>query len=287
MSLSCTIYYKGKLKKKYNPMDLFNKIIENINDTKWNYEIRNENNLTITINAKSEPLNFYFENSCINNFCKVNVENNEEFVRVLDLFFDVHNMFFKFELQDDYGAWNDYLANKNPCKIKFRELTSEEMKRVKKFDKISNTSKNILLRIIGESIKKNKNDEISYQYLIDNINPNITGYCFASMEGLELFAILETWVFETMTYKNFGRVSEIDKNTRGLISCINAFTFGISETLFGLCGGSTGDKQAQIRKFYIQKIANKHLDIQKDSILMYQYIVSILDYLGFKIVEKK
>ncbi|MDO4282494.1 MAG: hypothetical protein Q4D02_02565 [Clostridia bacterium] len=282
--MSCTIYYKGKLKKRYNPTDVFNKIIEN---TRWRYEMKNEYFFTVIINLKSEPLNFHFQNSCIDDFCKVHVEDDKEYDRILELFFSIRNMFSQLEIQDDLGLWNDYLAKRNSCKIKLRELSEDEIKVIEKFDDQNSTSKNVLLRIIASSIRKDKNDIITYQYLIDHINPNITGYHFASMKGLELYGILETWIYETMTYQNCGRVSDIDKTTKGLQSSINAFTFGIAETLFGIYGGSTGDKQAKIRKFYHQEIVSKNVEIEKDSVLMYQYVVSILEYLGFQFVGRK
>ena len=273
--MSCTIFYKGKLKRKYQVAELFEVIIDKIKDSNWKYR-KEENCLTIDLNdGKSEPMQFQFHEHTLKGFCKVFCEENTEYDRIFDLFFHIQNMFFYLNIDDDFGMWADYLANKTPPKIKLRELTEQELKLIQRFDKEAESS-SILLGIIGMEIKKSKDDVISYQYLVEHINPNVPSYF------MEETGILETWVYETMTFKNYGRVCDINMDTRGLRSSLLAFSFGIAETMFGFFGGSTGPKQADIRKLYELEIYNKKIDLEKDHVLMFRYVLSVLEYLGFK-----
>lgn len=280
--MSCTFFYKGKLKKRVKPEDLYNEIIAKLDKFKCKYKLEGTDNLIVYINDKSEPLNLKFENNCIDGFCKIELKDYND---MLEIVYSIKNMFYIFEFDDDYGLWNDFLAKKNSCKIKLRELTEEEINEVKQFDYKSLPSRSILLGIIGQDIKKNENDKVSYQYLVDNINPSIPSY--TGWDGMELYEIIETWIYDTMSYKDFGKVNAIDKNTKGLTTNMQSFSFGICETLFQQFGGSIGEKQSQIRKLFEQEIYIKNIDIGKDCFLMFRFVLSVLDYLGFKRISKK
>ena len=280
MRIVCTVFYRGKLKKKHTVNELFNVIIDSVKDNGWLCNNQG-NRLEINLNdGESELLIFEFDNHKMNGFCKIYAVNDEVYKNLFDMFYTIEPMFYIFDIDDDYGMWADYIAKKSPCKIKLRELTEDEFKRINRYDENAKSS-GILLGIIGKDIRKNENDEITYQYLVDSINPNVPTY-FEDRNFFSIASILETWVYETMKYKNYGKVCDIDKNTRGLNSSIVAFSFGIAETLFGEYGGSTGPKQAQIRKLYELEIYNKKKDIDKEHMLMYRFVLSVLDYLGFK-----
>lgn len=281
--MACTFYYKGKLKKKFKTTDLFNEIIKELDKTMCKYKLESDEDLLININNKSEPLRIKFENNRINGFCKIELE---DYNKMLEIIYSIKHMFYIFEFDDDYGLWIDFIAKKNPSKIKMRELTQEEINEVNQFDYKSLPSRSLLLGIIAKDIKKNKNDKVSYQYLVENINPNVPSYN-PQLNFMEMYAILETWIYETMTYKDYGKVNEIDKNTKGLTTNMLSFSFGICEILFQQFGGSIGEKQSQIRKLFEQEIYNKKLMIDNDSFLMYRFVLSVLEYLGFKRILKK
>lgn len=286
--MSCTIFYKGRLMKKYSVDDFFTAVIKELDGTGWTYESDNET-LTVDFNdGKSEllVLSPQGDKRDIDGFCKLFLENPDDYTRIFDLFYSVKNMIYLFDFSDDFGMWDDYVASKNPCKISLRELTAEEENLLNRFG-VTNQSGNLLLGIIGADIKKDKNDKITYRYLVDNINPNIMlARDIVSWETLETYGILETWVYETMTYKNYGRVCDISEETRGLKTSLAAFDFGIAETVFGIFGGSTGAKQAQIRKLY-ENCMRKKMDIEHDGVIMFRFVLSVLDYLGFKRVGRK
>lgn len=272
------IFYKGKLKKKFKSEDLYNEITPKLDKFKCKYKLEDKDNLIVYINDKSEPLNIKFENNCIDEFCKIDLEDYND---MLEIVYSIKNMFYIFKFDDDYGLWNNFLAKKNPCKIKLRELTEDEINEVKQFDYKSFPSRSVLLGIITKDIKKKENDKASYQYLVDNINPNVPTFV-PGWDGTQLYSILETWIYNTMFYKDFGKVNAIDKNTKGLTTNMQSFSFGIAEVLFQHFGGSIGKKHSQIRKLYDQELYRKNIDIDKDCFIMFRFVLSVLDYLGFK-----
>lgn len=280
--MSCTIFYHGKLKRKHSVQELFQVLIEKIKTYNWKFSIF-ENCFSIDLNdGKSENLIFDFEDHKMDGFCKIYSEDDEVFKKIFDLFLDIKNMFYPLEVSDDLGMWADYLASKNPCKIKLRELTDEELEFINRFNK-NELSSNILYGIIVSDMKKIKGDAISYEYIENYINPNIITYLTDTYE--HDFAILEAWIYDTMEYKNQGRVCDILEKNPKLNNNIQAFSFGIAETVLGTWGGSTGNKQAQIRKLFALEIYYRNIDLEKDHILMYRFVLSVLDYLGFKRVK--
>lgn len=85
-----------------------------------------------------------------------------------------------------------------------------------------------------------------------------------------------------MEYKKFGKIDELDlEATKGLNSNIFTFCFAIRKAVFGIYGGNTGPKHSQIVKLYYE-IVRKNPNIENDAFLMYRYILSTLEYSGFK-----
>lgn len=285
MLLSCTIFYQGRLVKKYSFKEFFDRVVSHLDGTGWTYTVTDAC-LTIDFNdGKSELLTLEpkGEKRCIDGFCKLDFENDDDYNKIFDIFYDVQKMIYCFIFSDDFGLWDDYIARKEPCKIKLRALTPEEETYIRRFGSVENLDNtgNLLLGVIGDEIKKNPNDKITYEYLVENINPNII-----NSVGFDVHRILETWLFETMTYKNYGRVCDISKDTRGLEINVASFDLGIAETIFGDFGGSMGAKQAQIRKLY-EQCMRQNLDVNHNGILMYRFVLSSLEYLGFKHIGRK
>lgn len=280
--MSCTFFIKGMLKKKYKANDLFDVIIESIKDTEWKYKIQNDESLEILFNDRSEILSIKFKDNKIDEICKIHFETNLEFEKLLAIFYNIKGMFYILQIDDDFGLWNDYLANKNPCKIKLRELSEEEKNEIKIFDYKKHKSINIIYGIIAKDISKKMNKKISsIREIVDNMNPKLKRAFFLDIFSEEILCLF-CWIYETMEYKRFGKIDELDLDaTKGLNSNIFTFCFAIRETVFGVYGGNTGPKHSQIVKLYYE-IERENLDIENDAFLMYRYIVSVLEYLGFK-----
>ena len=280
--MSCTFFIKGKLKKKYKANDLFNVIIEEIKDTKWKYKLQSEENFKVFFNDRSEILSFKFEDNKIDEICKIHFETNEEFEKLLEIFYKTKSMFYILQIDDDFGLWNDYLANKNPCKIKLRELSEEEKNEIEIFDYKKHKSINIIYGIIAKDISKKMNKKISsIQEIVDIMNPKIKKAFFLDIFSEEILCFF-IWIYETMEYKKFGKIDELDlEATKGLNSNIFTFCFAIREAVFGVYGGNNGPKHSQIVKLYYE-IVRKNSNIENDAFLMYRYILSTLEYSGFK-----
>ena len=126
--MSCTIFYKGTLKENWNPDDVFNTVLKHVQ--KINAELEQfEDSFTLHfLQGKSEPLEFQFRNKRIDSFCRWNGENPEEFYAILDMFIELKPLFKLLNIKDDDGLWHEYVVQKQPCKIKLRPLSSDEMK---------------------------------------------------------------------------------------------------------------------------------------------------------------
>lgn len=280
--MSCTFFIKGILKKKYKVNDLFNVIIEEIKDTKWKYKLQSEEIFEISFNDRSEVMSFKFEDNKIDEICKIHFESNEEFNKLLEIFYNIKNMFYCIEIDDDFGLWNDYLASKNPCKIKLRELSKVEKDEIEEFDYKKYNSISIIFGIIAKDLSEKMNKKISsIQEIVDNIDPKLNKIFFLEMFKKEILCFF-CWIYETMEYKNYGKVKELDiETTRGLGSNFFTFCCAIDEAVFGIYGGNTGPKHSQIVKLYYE-IERKNPNIENDAFLMYRYILSTLEYSGFK-----
>lgn len=278
--MSCTIFYKGKLKKKYLISEFFEIIINDISINGWKYSIEDNTLIIDYDNSISEPLIFKFNDHEFNGFCKVISEDNNIYELIFNLFYENKSLFYRLDIDDDFGLWNDFIAKKEPCKIKLRDLTDKELEFILKFDK-NISSIDVLYSIIANDITGNSTKENIYELLVSNINPNVPSYD-ANSSSTNIFCILETWLYKVMQYKDYGYIKDISMETKGLINDIQVFSFGIAECVLFVCGGCIGTKQSQIRKLYMQEVYNKKINIQKDHILMYRFVLSVLDYLGFK-----
>jgi len=90
--------------------------------------VRSDDSVMISfLQGKSEPLVFHFEDNKMDDFCKWNGETSEEFYAIFDMFIELKPLFKSLRVEDDEGFWYEYAIRKQPCKIKLRPLTSDEM----------------------------------------------------------------------------------------------------------------------------------------------------------------
>ena len=190
--MGCTIFYKGKLKKKYLISEFFEIITKKVISNNWKYSIVNNILVIDYDNSISEPLIFRFNDHEFDGFCKVISENNDILESIFSLFYDNKSLFYKLHINDDLGLWNDFVIRKDPCEIKLRDLTEEEMEFILKFDK-NISSADVLYSIIASDIIGNAFKGNVYELLVSNINPNVPSYS-ANSSSTNIFCILETWL---------------------------------------------------------------------------------------------
>lgn len=280
--MSCSFFIKINLKKKYKVNELFDVIIEEIKDTKWKYKLKKDENLEIIFNDKSEPLVFRFYNHRMNEICKIDFKSNEEAEIFLRFLYNIKKMFSFYDISDDFGLWNDFIAKKNPCKITLRELSEKEKKEIELFDYKKYRALDVFFGIMAKDLKTEKEyNNTSFQELIKNINPFVKQQFFW-IDSDNPVLVFADWVYEIMEYKNFGKVKSVDMTaTRGLGENYSALIFGIMQVIFGTWGGNINSKQSQIVKLYEQTYRN-NLDIENDVFVLYRFILSALEYTGFK-----
>lgn len=306
--MSDTIFYKGKLKRTKTPADVFAKIQKAVKKKgpakNWVCTIDDENqSLLIDFNdGKSETFGLSFDGLEFNDFCKVYFpldgelfeDGKSEFKALLDVLYSAKSMFSKIEITDDYCLAETYWAEKR-FKIKFRELTEGENKRIRRlFDAGYTTREDIIKAVIAEDMG------IPVDELEKNINP-----CTSAAESVDsrfdrdvMDAILETYLYEATTFRNGGRTCE-------QLECeyydLSAVLMSVCDFMMGITG-LTGDLQAayedhwapdpkssQIKLMFREKFYPAYQaenDGYKQCILSYRFFLSVLEYSGFQYVGR-
>ncbi len=167
--------------------------------------------------------------------------------------------------------------------MKLRDLTACEIEAMNHI--IYNSEEvdtlQILFGIIALDIYVEKQGKIEYQYLSDNYTSCKPNYGPAAFWG-----IIETWISESMIYKNIGLVKEIAKSTKGLESNINSLAAILSYSVCRINNGISGKKDREIIKFF-EKINqdllhSRGVGMEKSPVETFKFIVSCLEFLGFK-----
>lgn len=180
--MSNTLFFKVKLKRTSNPLEVFEKLEKKINNKKGptsNWEcIYNSDDESILIDFHDDKSETFYlkldKKKEYNGFCKVyfdlddNVfEKSGEFKALLDIFYSIKSNFSLIEFTDDYGLAAGYWDSKR-FKFEYRELTVDEYKRVERLYAEGYTKHEELLRaIMAEDM------EMSYQEFVNYENPDI------------------------------------------------------------------------------------------------------------------
>lgn len=163
--MSDTIFFKGKLKRGRDPLEVFEKIKKGIKKkgpTKnWICKI-DENRKDFFIDFQdegSETFSLQFnEKGEFNDFCKVAFPlegdlfeaGKSEFKALLDILYSAKSMFNSIEITDDYGLAASYWDSKR-FKSDFRNLTAEEEARVRRlFAEGFTTHEQLLMAVMAE-----------------------------------------------------------------------------------------------------------------------------------------
>ena len=308
-TMSDTIFYKGKLKKSKKPIDVFLKIQKSIKKkgpTKnWICQIDEGNQCLIIdfCDGKSENFILKFSELEFSGFCKVDFaldgelfeDGKSEFKSLLDCLYHAHNCFSKIEITDDYNLAEDYWSSKRFL-IVLRDLSNEEKMRL---DSLFNSGISNYEDFVLEVIANDMN--ISVKDLEENINPKTVYSNYLDEKKFD--AILETYLYETMTYLDQGRLCDMPEDEyiqlSGMSMSIVAFISGVTSLYFRKSveireaifkRKPFGAKDAQIKLFFLEKIYPllNHLSNEYERcMLVYRYFLSILDYSGFSFVGKK
>lgn len=297
-----TIFYKGKLKRTRTPDDVFAKVIPFIKSkgvTKtWSYTVNEwEGDKRLVIDFgdnKSEELVFCFPNGDLNGLCKTNFYRsdlpndnaaadlaNKQFKVVMNIFYSIRNMFSKFNVMDDFDAWNDFLESKQSPKPILRELDACETAKVKElFNNGYCNPYQLMLGIIGRDLGAARGDSF-----LDYIKAE---YCLFGKIDNDLieYSLVSTWLHETLCIKKTGVRINLPYPANNDSACCCAYT--ISELLgaepFPRSGGWFHNLSKML-KFYDElylPLLEAETDDYEQCVLTYRFVVSLFDFAGLK-----
>jgi len=313
--MSCTIYYTGTLKESKSPEDVFGAISNHMQNI--NANLKQSANLVVInfLQGNSETLVFDFDKNKINGFWKWNGNDPEEFYKIFDMFIEIKPLFKSLKIDDDEGLWNEYVIQKQPCKIKLRPLSSDEMKfldRIKEneinpandIEKLVMAKSNLspfyksLLRIIVQDfikiMKIESVDDFNPHAIVDLTNElNFMGADSVKEESKYFdfhfhYILIKIWISYAFEYKKLGVVKELAEDIRGLITSKEAALWGITSIFLNShSGGASNSKEAEMRKFakkyYKTGSLGEVMVIDKLEREL-EFFFSMMNYLGFEYI---
>jgi hypothetical protein len=315
--LSCTIFYKGKLKENTDIQSVIEIIKSHTKSIDCSL-IKKKNIITLLFNqGKTEPLVFDFNNDKIDSFCKWNGIDEQEFYKIFDIFIAIKPYFKSLKIEDDGGFWYTYNNMHKPCKIVRRTtFNNNEIKlleRIKANSKIELSqiekdiykqmyhniegsepySYRIWLLIVKDVVRLfaiTEFDENTQACLLKKANKLMPSYFsnfnIVHFTGVLMSIIVTLWVGEFMLYKDLGSVSLLDNNIRGLDGSKEAAIWGIMSSFLNSHSGIVNLKHSEIDKFMVQQLSCEFYfilnELQDEGKTELELLVSILDYLGFK-----
>ncbi len=306
-----TIFYKGKLKRGKNPLEVFEKIKkgikkkgptkdwvctihEDIPKLQIDFPDNESENFILTFNEKGE----------FNSFCKVYFplegelfeDGKSEFKALLDAFYNAKSFFNNIEITDDFGLAESYWDSKR-FKFDLRTLTYEEEQRVKRLYSNGYTTHEDLLRaIMAEDMEMPVSDLANY------INIDIC-YAYNYDYSPQIQIPLYSYLYETAVFCKEGRLCEVPDymyyDLGKIYFSVFAFVEGISWIFLDGTGYDTvlntekkrafSQKDAQVGLLFREKFAPLFLEETDElnrCILAYRYFVSVYDFLGFEYAGK-
>lgn len=319
--MSCSIFYKGKLKENadiQNVIELIKRSAKNIDCS----IIEKKDSITLLFNqGKTEPLVFDFKNDKIDNFCKWNGIDEQEFYKIFDIFIDIKPYFKSLKIEDDGGFWYTYNTMLKPCKvIRITTLSDNEIKLLERINanistELRQIEKDIykqmyhdiegsgpysyrIWRLIVQDVVKlfdiTELDKNTYAYLIKKANriiPDYFSYFDIENFSVNLMAlIVALWVGEFTIYKDLEIVSLLNDNIRGLSGSKKAAVLGIMSSFLNCHSGMVNAKHSELDKFMVQQLSCEFYfilnELKDDGKTEFELLVSILNYLGFKYIER-
>ena len=309
MSDQTTIFYKLKLKRTRTPMEVFEKMQKSVKKkgaTKnWICTVDSEaQSMSIDFgDEKSETFCLYFdEKKTCNGFCKVyfplsgelfDDEKKSEFKALLNMIYSARTSFAEMEITDDYGISESFLDAK-VNKIALRELTEDETNRAKSLTADGHTNIREFITALMYDYRRLPYSEDFIPYINRRIGYSRIMFWESNSYLEEFFnPFVNSFLLETTEYQDKGRlytVKDYYGDLNSVCFSVSAFIFGI-ETLTGYHIHEKGwdSKSTQVLRLYYNKclplIESEDSDLGK-CIAAYRFLVSIMDYLGFKYVGR-
>lgn len=285
-----SVYFSGKLKKKYNAADVQKAVCKFAEEHGLAVQCPDENKTFLDFGIDSEGFCFLVENGkLVQQYVKHEVDNEEKFWCVYELLYQLRGLFSEYDVSDDFGIWADYCYQKEPVQIKLRELTEEEAEIQEHLDLSRCTdSCQILLGIIELFIwdKGPFKDEIlgDWSTMIQKIQGERE-----RVAPLWLYGIVDTWIYYCMDF--CGKpVSEYPENNKKFREARWAACGGFTANILHFWGGCSGKPEKDITVFFeyenqkYKRQTGRGLDQCFDGV--YRYVLSSLDYLGFRIRQQ-
>lgn len=303
---STTIFYKLKLKRTREPMEVFEKMAKSMKKCcatkKWSCSIDTDNEcLYIDFGDEySETFSIQFNDTKIcEDFCKVcfplsgelfDNEKKSEFKALINMIYSARTSFSEMEITDDYGISESFLDSK-VNKISLRELTSEEQARAKRLFDEGHISVREFITALLFDLRGLPYSEDFLPYINYHIS-TMLGLAYNKTSDFYM-CFVESFLYETTEYRDKGRLYTVDDYYTDLNSVffsVSAFIFGILDVTDYFHLKTGGDpKSAQVFRLYHNKYLplaeNENNDFTKCQ-LAYRFFVSILDYLGFRYVGR-
>lgn len=284
-----SVYFSGKLKKKYQAVDVQNAICAFSKEHGITVQCPNEAKTFVDFGIDSEGFCFSIENgSLTKQYIKHEVDEAGKFWLVYELLYQLRNLFTAYEVHDDFGIWADYCYQQEPVKIELRKLTEAEAE-IQNHLNLSHCtdSSQILLGIIELFLwdKGPFKDEIlgDWPTMIQKIRDERSRVVPAWLYG-----IIDTWIYYCMDF--CGKpVSEYPENHKKLMAAKYAACGGLTSNILHFWGGSFGKLEKDITVFfeYETQKSKRQTGYGLDQSFrgVYRYALSSLEYLGFYIQQ--
>lgn len=285
-----TVYFSGKLKKKYNAADVQNAICAFAKEHGLAVQCPDETKTFVDFGIDSEGFCFSVENGKLTEqYIKHEVDDAGKFWCVYELLYQFRSLFTAYEVFDDLGIWADYCYQKEPVQIQLRELTEEEAE-IRKHLNLSRCTDpcQILLGIIELFIwdKGPFKDEVlgDWSTMIQKIRDErhrAAGVC--------VYGIIDTWIYYCMDF--CGKpVSEYPEDNKKLTAAMLAASFGFTANIIHIWGGCTGKLEKDITVFFEYENQKRKRQtgygLRQSFEGIYRYVLSSLEYLGFRIQQQ-
>lgn len=307
-----TLFFSGKRKRGRTALEVFEKMrkaVKKKGPTRdWVCTIDEENE-TFCIDfpdGKSESFVLEFdEKGNFSGFCKVYFplegdgfeEEKSEFKALIRILYAARTSFSKIEVSDDYELASEYWDSIK-YKIKFRNLTDEEEKRVRNLYFAGCTRhEDMIMAILAEDMG------MSVKELQEYSNPETALYDNRK-DIMEISRMLDVCLYEAAAFEKKGRVCDISAgeyyDLGSLLFSVWAVVGGVEEMFFAeykehYLSNPNYKREARISKqakimwlfdkqFY--PAYQKEKDKTEQCILAYRYFLSIFEYAGFTYVGR-
>lgn len=271
--MSSTIYYKGTLKDSSSAEELYNAVLSRSSAMNCRIVRESDSFYIEFTEGSSEPLLFQLKDRKINWFCKWNNPGNpDEYYRIFDLFLAIKPFFKSLRIDDDEGAWQEYLLKSKPCKIHLRRLSTPAelsllarelhsahddfsgfLKSGMRFIPYSNAVYALIAQDFLRIFKAGTVNDLDKHRILKLANrlraaedEPFTRDNFAFMFP---YMLLQIWIACCLTYKNEGRVYRLSDELRGLRTNKLAAEFGILSVFLNIHSGTVNYKHAEMTRF--------------------------------------